>query len=134
MAYEVVARRWRPLRFADVVGQEHVTRTLKNAIERDRVPHAFLFTGIRGVGKTTVARLLARALNCPQRHGAEPCNSCPSCQQMLSGAAVDVVEIDGASNRRIDDVRALIEAVQYRPAGGRYRVYIIDEVHQVTPE
>ncbi|HYB98687.1 MAG TPA: DNA polymerase III subunit gamma/tau [Candidatus Limnocylindrales bacterium] len=132
MSYEVVARRWRPLSFSSVVGQSHVTTTLANAIKRDRVPHAFLFTGTRGVGKTTVARLLARALNCSNRQGAEPCNQCPSCSQSLAGASVDVIEIDGASNRGIDEVRHLIEASQYRPAIGRYKVYIIDEVHQLS--
>ena len=132
MAYEVVARRWRPLTFDSVVGQSHVTTTLGRAIERDRVAHAFLFTGIRGVGKTTMARILARALNCTNRQGAEPCNECSSCVQVLSGSSVDVLEIDGASNNGVDEVRALIEAAQYCPAGGRYRVYIIDEVHQLS--
>jgi DNA polymerase-3 subunit gamma/tau len=132
MSYQVVARRWRPLTFASVIGQEHVTSTLANAIERDRVAHAFLFTGIRGVGKTTVARLLARALNCEARKGAEPCNECASCKQSLSGASLDVLEIDGASNGLVEQMRDLIEGVAYRPAGGRYRVYIIDEVHQVS--
>jgi DNA polymerase-3 subunit gamma/tau len=134
MAYEVVARRWRPLTFDSVVGQRHVTATLASAIERDRVAHAFLFTGIRGVGKTTAARLLARALNCTNRKGAEPCNECSSCKQILDGASVDVLEIDGASNRGIEEVRSLIDAAQYRPAGSRYRIYIIDEVHQLTRE
>lgn len=132
VSYEVVARRWRPLRFDTVVGQSHITRTLANAIERDRVPHAFLFTGIRGVGKTTVARLFARTLNCTERQGAEPCNACPSCSQGLSGASVDIIEIDAASNTGIDDVRTIIEAAQYRPAVGRFKVYIIDEVHQLS--
>ncbi len=134
MSYEVVARRWRPLTFQSVIGQEHVTRTLANAIERGRVAHAFLFTGIRGVGKTTVARLLARALNCAARKGAEPCNECASCKQSLAGSSVDVLEIDGASNGGIDQVRALIDATAYRPAASPYRIYIIDEVHQVSRE
>jgi len=133
-SYEVVARRWRPNTFASVVGQRHVTATLANALERDRVAHAFLFTGVRGVGKTTVARLLARAVNCKNRKGAEPCNECDSCAAMLSGSSVDVIEIDGASNRGIDEVRSLIESAAYRPALGHYRVYIIDEVHQLTKE
>ncbi|MEO2136817.1 MAG: DNA polymerase III subunit gamma/tau [bacterium] len=132
MAYQVLARRWRPRTFAEVVGQPHVTRTLGAALERDRVGHAFLFTGVRGVGKTTVARLLARALNCSERKGAEPCNQCPPCTQALADASVDVLEIDGASNNSVDDVRAIIEASAYRPAGSRYRVYIIDEVHQLS--
>jgi DNA polymerase-3 subunit gamma/tau len=135
MSYEVVARRWRPNTFASVVGQRHVTATLENAIERDRVAHAFLFTGIRGVGKTTVARLLARALNCSNRQdGAEPCNECPSCTAALEGSSVDVLEIDGASSRGIDEIRSLIDASGYRPAIGPYRIYIIDEVHQLTKE
>jgi DNA polymerase-3 subunit gamma/tau len=133
-SYEVVARRWRPNTFASVVGQRHVTATLANALERDRVAHAFLFTGVRGVGKTTVARLLARALNCKSRKGAEPCNECDSCAAILSGSSVDVIEIDGASNRGIEEVRSLIESSAYRPALGPYRIYIIDEVHQLTKE
>jgi len=115
-----------------VIGQAHVTTTLANAIQRDRVPHAFLFTGTRGVGKTTVARLLARSLNCTDRRAAEPCNECPSCRAILSGSSVDVIEIDGASNRGIDEVRALIESSQYRPASSPFKIYIIDEVHQLS--
>jgi len=134
MSYEVVARRWRPPTFSSVIGQAHVTTTLANAIQRDRVPHAFLFTGTRGVGKTTVARLLARSLNCKNRQGAEPCNECPSCRSILTGASVDVIEIDGASNRGIEEVRDLIENSQYRPASSPFKIYIIDEVHQLTRE
>jgi DNA polymerase-3 subunit gamma/tau len=133
-SYEVVARRWRPNTFASVVGQRHVTATLANALERDKVAHAFLFTGVRGVGKTTVARLLARALNCKQRKGPEPCNECDSCTAILTGSSVDVIEIDGASNRGIDEVRSLIDSSAYRPAMGPYRIYIIDEVHQLSKD
>ena len=132
MPYEVLARRWRPLTFADVVGQDHVTQTLASAVEQDRVAHAFLLTGIRGVGKTTVARLLARSLNCSDRKEGEPCNQCPSCEQILKGASVDVIEIDGASNRGIDEVRDLIEAARYLPSSSLLKIYIIDEVHQLT--
>jgi DNA polymerase-3 subunit gamma/tau len=131
-SYEVVARRWRPNTFASVVGQRHVTGTLANALERDRVAHAFLFTGVRGVGKTTVARLLARALNCKSRNGPEPCNECDSCTAILSGSSVDVIEIDGASNNGVDQVRDLIDRLAYRPALGPFRIYIIDEVHRLS--
>ena len=134
MSYEVVARRWRPSTFASVVGQRHVTATLVSALERERVAHAFLFTGVRGVGKTTVARLLARALNCQARKDGEPCNECSSCTQILENRSVDVLEIDGASNRGIDEMRTIIEAVAYRPAVGPYRIYIIDEVHQLSKD
>ncbi len=131
--YEVVARRWRPLTFASVVGQSHVTGTLANAVRRDRIPHAFLLTGTRGVGKTTIARLLARGINCTNRGDtAEPCNECPSCKASLAGTSLDIIEIDGASNNGVEEVRDLIEAAQYRPATGRFKVYIIDEVHQLS--
>lgn len=132
MSYQVLARRWRPTTFESVVGQPHITTALMNALDRDRVAHAFLLTGIRGVGKTTVARLLARALNCKERRGSEPCNECPGCTQALAGASVDIIEIDGASNRGIDEVRDIIEAARYLPAASAYKIYIIDEVHQLT--
>lgn len=132
MSYLVLARKWRPQTFDDVVGQGHVTRTLQNAIRSDRVAHAFLFCGMRGVGKTTAARLLAKALNCEKGPAPTPCNACSNCREITAGNAVDVLEIDGASNRGINEVRQIIENVRYRPAKSRFKIYIIDEVHQVT--
>ncbi|MBI4594654.1 MAG: DNA polymerase III subunit gamma/tau [Candidatus Rokubacteria bacterium] len=134
MSYQVLARKWRPQTFDAVVGQDAITRTLKNALASGRIAHAYLFAGPRGVGKTTMARLLARALLCPARPGPEPCGSCPICREAEAGTLVDIVEIDAASNRKIDDVRALRENVKYAPARGRYKVYIVDEVHQLTPD
>ncbi len=124
--------RWRPRRFQDVVGQEHVTRTLRNAVIRGRLSHAYLFTGPRGTGKTSVARILYRAANCEQTQDGDPCNRCPLCLAALDGRAMDLVEIDAASNRGIDDIRDLRDKVAYRPGEGRYRVYIIDEAHELT--
>ena len=132
MAYLVLARKWRPQRFEDVVGQDHVTTTLRNAIVQGRLAHAFLFSGPRGVGKTTIARLLARALNCAAGPTAEPCGTCASCTEIAAGNALDVVEIDGASNTGVDNIRDLNEAVRYRPASGRFKIYIIDEVHMLS--
>jgi DNA polymerase-3 subunit gamma/tau len=132
MAYQVSARRWRPQTFADLVGQEHVSRTLANAITAGRVAHAFLFTGVRGVGKTTAARILAKALNCEKGPTPTPCNVCTNCVEITSGAAVDVLEIDGASNTGVDDVREIIENVRYQAAKSRYKLYIIDEVHMLS--
>ena len=134
MTYEVLARKWRPQTFDEVVAQEQISRTLVGAIERDRVAHAYLFSGPRGVGKTSMARILAKALNCQEGPNAHPCDRCSSCRQIISGASVDVLEIDGASNRGIDSVRELRENVKYLPAGSRYRIYIIDEVHMLTTE
>jgi DNA polymerase-3 subunit gamma/tau len=128
----VLARKWRPERFADLVGQEHVTRTLSEALKRGRIAHAFLFTGIRGVGKTTAARILARCLNCEKGPTAEPCGECAACVEIRAGAALDVNEIDGATYRKIEDARAIIENLSYRPARDRFKVYIIDEAHQLT--
>lgn len=132
MTYEVLARKWRPQIFADVIGQEHITQTLINAIRTERVAHAYLFSGARGVGKTSVARILAKALSCRQGEPGIPCNQCPSCLEITRGASTDVQEIDGASNRGIDEIRNLRENIKYLPAGGRFRVYIIDEVHMLT--
>ncbi len=132
--YLVLARKYRPQRFEDLVGQEHVARTLGNAISLGRVHHAFLFTGARGVGKTSAARILARALCCVQGPTATPCGVCDFCKEIVSGQSVDVVEIDGASNRGVEDARNLRDAVRYAPSKGRKKVYIIDEVHMFTAE
>ncbi len=132
MAYLALARKYRPSTFADVVGQEHIVRTLENAIELDRVHHAFLFTGARGVGKTSTARILARCLNCVKGPTVTPCGVCASCTEIVSGTSPDVLEIDGASNTGVDNVRELRETVRYLPSTGRFKVYIIDEVHMLS--
>jgi len=134
MSYLVLARKWRPQRFDEIVGQAHITRILTNAIKVGRIAHAYLFTGVRGVGKTTAARVLAKALNCEKGPIAVPCNECTHCEEINSSHSLDVYEIDGASNRGIDEVRQIIENVRYRPAKGRFKIYIIDEVHQVTKD
>jgi DNA polymerase III subunit gamma/tau len=134
MSYQVIARKWRPQTFADVVGQQHVTRTLSNAIQSGRVAHAYIFSGARGVGKTTTARILAKALNCKKGPAAEPCNECDSCREIGVGNSLDVIEIDAASNRGIDQIRELREMVRYAPVGGRYKVVILDEAHMLTDE
>ena len=132
MSYLVLARKWRPQTFEEVVGQEHVTRTLRNAIQSGRIAHAFLFTGPRGVGKTTIARLLAKALNCEHGPTPNPCNSCSNCTEITTGSSMDVLEIDGASHTGVDNVRDITEGVQYQPAKSRFRVVIIDEVHMLS--
>jgi DNA polymerase-3 subunit gamma/tau len=134
MSYQVLARKWRPQVFDDVVGQGHITRTLQNAIASGRLAHAFLFSGPRGVGKTTTARILAKALNCAEGPTPTPCGKCDSCIETTAGTSVDVIEIDGASNRGIEHIRELREAVKYAPIGGKYKVYVIDEVHMLTNE
>jgi DNA polymerase-3 subunit gamma/tau len=134
MAFIVTARKWRPQLFDDVVGQQHISTTLKNAIEGNRIGHAYIFAGPRGVGKTTTARILAKRLNCDNPNGGEPCNKCPSCESFLKSQSLDIIEIDGASNRRIDEIRTLRESVKYAPTSGQYKVYIIDEVHMLTTE
>ncbi|HYB60252.1 MAG TPA: DNA polymerase III subunit gamma/tau [Methylomirabilota bacterium] len=134
MSYQVIARKWRPQTFAEVVGQQHVTRTLGNAIQTNRVAHAYIFSGARGVGKTTTARILAKALNCAKGPAAEPCNECDSCREIAAGTSLDVIEIDAASNRGIDQIRELREMVRYAPAASRYKVVILDEAHMLTSE
>ena len=138
MSYQVLARKYRPQRFSEVIGQEHVTRTLKNAIEQQRIAHGYIFSGHRGIGKTTIARILAMALNCrgvdgrADRPNPEPCGVCESCVEVRAGSAVDVIEIDAATNRGIDEIRELRDAARYRPARDRYKIYILDEAHQIT--
>jgi DNA polymerase-3 subunit gamma/tau len=138
MAYQVLARKYRPQRFSDVIGQDHVTRTLANALEQGRIAHGYIFSGHRGIGKTTIARILAMALNCrkaigsPERPTFEPCGICESCEEIRAGNAVDVIEIDAATNRGIDEIRELRDAARYRPSRDRYKIYILDEAHQIT--
>jgi DNA polymerase III subunit gamma/tau len=138
MAYQVLARKYRPQRFSDVAGQDHVTRTLGNALEQERVAHGYIFSGHRGIGKTTIARILAMALNCrnkiggPERPSFEPCGVCDSCTEIRAGNSLDVVEIDAATNRGIDEIRELRDAARYAPARDRYKIYLLDEAHQIT--
>ena len=134
MSYQVLARKYRPQKFSEVIGQEHVTRTLTNALEQGRTAHGYIFSGHRGIGKTTVARILAMCLNCrsSDKPLAEPCGVCESCTEIRAGNSVDVIEIDAATNRGIDEIRELREAARYRPARDRFKIYILDEAHQIT--
>ncbi len=134
MSYIAFARKYRPQTFDDIIGQPHITTTLKNAILKDRVSHAYLFSGPRGVGKTTTARILAKAINCQNGPSPTPCNSCPFCMEITQGSSLDILEIDGASNRGIDEIRNLRESIKFAPSKGRFKIYIIDEVHMLTPE
>jgi DNA polymerase-3 subunit gamma/tau len=134
MSYQVTARKWRPLVFDDVVGQSHVANTLRNALAQNRLAHAFIFSGTRGCGKTSTARILARAVNCLTPKNFEPCNECEICKEIIEGRSLDVIEIDGASNRGVDEIRNLRESVRYAPTRGKKKVYIIDEVHMLTKE
>ena len=132
MSHQVLARKWRPQTFADIVGQEHVVTALVNALNADRLHHAYLFSGTRGVGKTTVARVLAKALSCETGITAEPCGVCESCQSITEGRFVDLIEVDAASRTRVEDTRELLENVQYAPTRGRFKIYLIDEVHMLS--
>lgn len=132
MAYEVLARKWRPKQMSDVIGQEHVTRTLRHAIESGRVAHAYLFVGPRGIGKTTLSRIFAKALNCEHGPTADPCDQCDLCREIMAGNSLDVIEIDAASNNGVDNIRDLKEAIQFAPARAKYKIYIIDEVHMLS--
>ena len=132
MSYLVLARKWRPKNFADTVGQQHVLRALTNALEQERLHHAYLFAGTRGVGKTTIARILAKCLNCDKGLTAEPCGSCSACMEIDEGRFVDLIEVDAASKTKVDDTRELLDNVQYSPARGRFKVYLIDEVHMLS--
>lgn len=134
MGYIALARRYRPKVFGAISGQDHVTTTLKNAIAKDRVAHAYLFAGPRGVGKTTAARILAKSLNCEKGLKTDPCNACASCDEISRSASLDVIEIDGASNRGIDEIRSLRDSIRFAPSKGAFKVYIVDEVHMLTPE
>ena len=133
MSYTVLARKWRPQNFTELQGQEHVSRALINALEQERLHHAYLFTGTRGVGKTTIARILSKCLNC-ETNGItpNPCGECGSCVEITEGRFVDLIEVDAASRTKVDDTRELLENVQYRPTKGRYKVYLIDEVHMLS--
>lgn len=132
MSYQVIARKWRPQSFTDVVGQNHITQTLSNALKNNRLPHALLFTGPRGTGKTSSARILAKALRCPSAVDFVPCNECTSCKEISGGSSIDVMEIDGASNNGVDAIRELRDTVAFMPSSGKYKVYIIDEVHMLS--
>ncbi|HZE13198.1 MAG TPA: DNA polymerase III subunit gamma/tau, partial [Chthoniobacterales bacterium] len=132
MSYQVFARKYRPQTFDDLVGQTHVTRTLKNAVEQNRLAHAYLFVGPRGIGKTSTARILAKALNCVNGPTVTPCGVCDSCKEIAGGNSLDVLEIDGASNNGVEQVRELRDNVRYAPTKGKFKIYIIDEVHMLT--
>ena len=132
MAYQVTARKWRPQRFSDMVGQEHIARTLRNAIVTGRIAHAYLFVGPRGIGKTTSARIFAKALNCKHPIDGEPCCECSSCKAIADESSVDVIEIDGATHTQVEKARDICEDVLHLPVASKYKIYIIDEVHMLS--
>ena len=132
MGYQVLARKWRPKGFADMVGQQHVVQALSNALKQNRLHHAHLFTGTRGVGKTTVARIIAKCLNCETSITHEPCEKCSACTEINAGRFIDLIEVDAASRTKVEDTRELLDNVQYAPTKGRFKVYLIDEVHMLS--
>src|SRR5215213_11694277 len=132
MSYLALARKWRPKKFAELVGQEHVLRALVNALDTGRLHHAYLFTGTRGVGKTTIARILAKCLNCETGITPEPCGKCSACLEIDGGRFVDLLEVDAATNTKVDEMRQLLDTAQYAPTRGRFKVYVIDEVHMLS--
>src|ERR1700739_3093095 len=132
MSYTALARKWRPKKFSELIGQEHVRRALVNALDTGRIHHAFLFTGTRGVGKTTIARIFAKCLNCETGVTAEPCGVCAACREIDAGRFVDLIEVDAASRTKVDDTRELLDNVQYTPARGRFKGYLVDEVHMLA--
>ncbi|MGV6827110.1 MAG: DNA polymerase III subunit gamma/tau, partial [bacterium] len=132
MSYQALARKWRPQSFSELVGQSHVVRALSNALDKDQLHHAYLFTGTRGVGKTTIARILAKSLNCEEGVTSQPCGQCASCQEVEQGRFADLIEVDAASRTKVDQTRELLENVPYAPVRGRYKIYLIDEVHMFS--
>src|ERR1700674_4767680 len=132
MSYQALARKWRPKSFAELVGQDHVVTALANALRSQRLHHAYLFTGTRGVGKTTLARILAKCLNCETGITAQPCGKCSACLEIDGGRFVDLLEVDAATNTKVDEMRQLLETAQYAPTRGRFKVYVIDEVHMLS--
>ena len=132
MSYQVLARKYRPAFFSEMVGQEHVLQALINALDQNRLHHAYLFTGTRGVGKTTIARILAKCLNCEEGISSQPCGKCGSCVEIAEGRFIDLIEVDAASRTKVEDTRELLENVQYLPSHGRYKIYLIDEVHMLS--